>query len=468
ARPPQEGEVLWLFGLFAASVGLPFFAVAANGPLLQAWFARTGHSHAADPYFLYAASNIGSFLALIAYPFAIEPLLPLALQTKAWAWGFALLLAGIAGCAGLAIGSGRTDVPATGGADPAVAITNAQRASWVALAFVPSGLLVAVTAHISTDVAAAPLLWVVPLALFLLTFVIVFQRRPVLPHRWMLHLQLALMFCYAAAWLLKPAMGWGPALSLNLGLFFVTAMVAHGELVKRRPDASRLTEFYLWMSLGGVLGGLFSGLLAPVMFNSVLEYPLLLIAGFLCRPAFTSIRMRRPVKLGLSAAALCLLAAIIVSEQQRTDSLRSFFGVHRIINAPDGKFRFLIHGTTFHGAQRIRNDDGSLVTGRPEPLSYYFTGGPIANGIEAARRARGGTLGKVAAVGVGTGSLACQIRSGEDWRFYEIDARVIAIAADPARFSFLSQCAPRVPFAIGDARLTLEDAVDGSLDLIVI
>lgn len=468
ARPPQEGEVFWLFGLFAASVGLPFFAVAANGPLLQAWFARTGHSHAGDPYFLYAASNIGSFLALITYPFAIEPLLPLALQTKAWTWGFALLLAGIAGCAGLAIGAGRADVPAATPAEPAAGITNAQRFGWVALAFVPSGLLVAVTAHISTDIAAAPLLWVLPLALFLLTFVIVFQRRPILRHRWMLHLQLGLGLMYFVLLLSKGMIGWGYALALNLGLFFATAMVAHGELVKRRPDASRLTEFYLWMSFGGVLGGLFSGLLAPVLFNSVLEYPLLLLAGLLCRPGFASLRLPRIIAIGLTTATLCLLAIIVVIEQRRTDSIRSFFGVYRVYETQDGNFRRLVHGTTVHGAQRIRNDDGSLVTGRPEPLSYYFTGGAIADGIEAARRARGGALGKVAAVGVGTGSLACQIRSGEDWRFYEIDRRVVGLATDPARFSFVSQCAPQIPFVIGDARLTLADAADVSFDLIVV
>lgn len=468
ARPPQEGEVFWLFALFAASVGLPFFAVAANGPLLQAWFSRTGHSHASDPYFLYAASNIGSFLALIAYPFAIEPLLPLALQAKAWTWGFGLLLAGIAGCAGLAIGSGRADVSAAARAEPVAATTNGQRFAWMALAFVPSGLLVAVTAHISTDVAAAPLLWVIPLALFLLTFVIVFQRRPILPHRWMLHLQIALIVMFAVDTAFRPIEGWGFALSLSLGLFFVTAMVAHGELVRRRPDASRLTEFYLWMSFGGVLGGLFAGLLAPLLFNAVIEYPILLVAGLLCRPGLISLNTPRGLRYGLGVLTAVLLAGVIVNDHQRTDSIRSFFGINRVYETADGRFRRLSHGTTVHGVQRLLNDDGSAVSGRPEPLSYYFTGGGIAEGIEALRRAKGGALGSVAAVGVGTGSLACQISPGEDWRFYEIDARVVALATDPAKFSFVSQCAPRVPFVIGDARLTLADAADGGFDLIVI
>nr|WP_047575833.1 fused MFS/spermidine synthase [Methylobacterium sp. ZNC0032] len=467
-RPPQDGETLWLIGLFTVSVGLPFFAVAANGPLLQAWFARSGHSHAADPYFLYAASNVGSFLSLVTYPFVIEPLLPLAVQATAWAWSFALLLAGITACAGLAVGVSRADLSTNPAIGTAVPVTAAQRFGWVALAFVPSGLLVAVTAHISTDVAAVPLLWVVPLALFLLTFVIVFQRRPVLPHRWMLHLQLALTALLLVAIVAKPDIGWIATLALHLGLFFTTAMVAHGELVKRRPDAARLTEFYLWMSFGGVLGGLFCGLLAPMIFNSVAEYPMLLVAGLLCRPGFTAIPMSPRVRFALAVVGLSTVSGVVLSEQRRADSVRSFFGVHRVFETADGRFRDLAHGTTVHGTQRIRNDDGSAVGGRPEPLTYYFTGGGIADGIDALRRARGGKLGKVAAVGVGTGSLACQIRPGESWSFYEIDPHVIGIATDPARFSFISQCAPRIPFVIGDARLTLGDAVPGSLDLIVI
>ncbi|MBX9873450.1 MAG: hypothetical protein K2X84_01245, partial [Beijerinckiaceae bacterium] len=441
-RPPQEGETLWLIALFAASVGLPFFAVAANGPLLQAWFARSGHPRAADPYFLYAASNIGSFLALIAYPFLVEPVLTLSLQSHAWSWGFGLLLAAIAACAGLAIGGGENGVAATRELAAPAAVTGRQKLGWVALAFVPSGLLVAVTAHLSTDVASVPLLWVVPLALFLLTFVIVFQRRPVLRHGWMLTAQLVFVAALTLKMLFQPGIGWGGELALHLGLFFTTAMVAHGELARRRPDAANLTGFYLWMSLGGVLGGLFCGLLAPLLFNSVVEYPILIIAGVLCRPAFTGIRISRPVRAGLVGLAFIGLFAIIVTEQQRSDSVRSFFGVNRITESPDGRFRILVHGSTVHGAQRLRNDDDSLVTGRPEALSYYFTGGGIADGIDAVRRARGGTLQAVAAIGLGTGSLACQTRPGENWTFFEIDPQVARMATDPARFSFMSHCAP--------------------------
>lgn len=463
-RPPQDGEVLWLMLLFTASVGLPFFAVAANGPLLQAWFARTGHDHASDPYFLYAASNVGSFLALIAYPFVVEPFLRLSTQASAWSWGFGLLLAGIAGCAGLSLGR-----PAAGSATQilvATPVSARAKLSWVALAFVPSGLLVAVTAHISTDVAAAPLLWIVPLALFLLTFVIVFQRKPLLRHRWMLNLQLALIavLILSIVW----PMGWGFQLALHLGTFFATAMVAHGELALRRPHAANLTQFYLWMSVGGVLGGLFSGLIAPLLFNSVLEYPLLILAGMLCRPGFTSIKLPRRWCVALAGLAIATFGWLVAQEMRRTDSVRSFFGVHRVVETGDGRFRLLVHGNTIHGAQRLRSDDGTPVTGRPEPLTYFYTGGGIADGIESIRQAHGGALGSVSVIGVGTGSLACQMRSGENWSFYEIDPLVIRIATDPARFGFFNACAPSMKFVLGDARLTLADANDASLDMIVV
>lgn len=465
-RPPQRGEFAWLLLLFTASVGLPFFAVSANGPLLQAWFARTGHAHARDPYFLYAASNIGSFLALLAYPFAVEPTLRLATQASAWAWGFGLLLAGITACAGLCVGRSASGLDTT--LLVAEPVPASRKLHWLFLAFVPSGLLVAVTAHISTDVASGPLLWVAPLALFLLTFVIVFQRKPLLRHGWMLNAQLLLVLCYMAATMLHLRLGWGGEIVLHLAILFVTAMVAHGELARLRPSAAGLTGFYLWMSLGGVLGGVFAALLAPLLFNSVAEYPLLVVAGMLCRPGFTSIRLRRWQSVALASVAALASVSLVAREMVRTDSVRSFFGIHRITEIQDGRFRVLSHGSTVHGAQRLRQDDGTPVSGRPEPLTYYFTGGGIADGIASVRQARGGTLAAVAAVGVGTGSLACQVRTGEDWRFYEIDPAVIRIATDPARFGFFSACAPAPTFVIGDARLTLGDARDGSLDLIVV
>src|SRR5580704_15609633 len=186
-EPPTSGYAFWMLGLFAVSIGLPFFALDANNPLLQAWFVRTGHPNGPDPYFLYASSNIGSFLALLSYPVLLEPMFTLRTQNLIWTGGYGLLIVLIASCGALLLRS-----PGLAAADLEVEETDApaptwtQRARWIFLAAVPSGLLVAVTAHISTDVAAAPLLWVLPLSLYLLTWVLVFQSRPLIPHRWML------------------------------------------------------------------------------------------------------------------------------------------------------------------------------------------------------------------------------------------------------------------------------------------
>ena len=284
-EPPTSGYAFWLLGLFAVSIGLPFFALAANNPLLQAWFVRTGHPNGPDPYFLYASSNIGSFLALLSYPVLLEPMFTLRTQNLIWTGGYGLLIVLIAACGVLLLRS-----PASAAVDTLAEDTDAPapawmlRARWIFLAAVPSGLLIAVTAHISTDVAAAPLLWVLPLSLYLLTWVLVFQSRPLLPHKWMLLLQpLAI-----AGVIVLLAIGGEQNLLLTLGghllCFFVIAMACHGELARTRPAAKYLTGFYVALSFGGMVGGLFAGLIAPFAFSWIAEYPILLALAALCRP----------------------------------------------------------------------------------------------------------------------------------------------------------------------------------------
>ena len=519
-RPPSEAQGLWLLGLFAASIGLPFFAVAANAPLLQAWFARSGHPHRDDPYFLYGASNVGSLLALISYPLLVEPLATLGQQARLWTWGFGLLIGAVALSAGFVV---RPRTPASFGAVTAPLAEHVgwkRRARWTAYAFVPSALLVAVTAHISTDVAAAPLFWVVPLALFLVTFIITFQRKPILPHTLMLRLQPIMVGLPAISSLDGLRFDWPLAITLHLVGFFSIAMVCHGELVRRRPPAARLTEFYLCMSLGGVLGGLFAGLLAPAIFSTVVEYPLLIVAGLLCRPGLWEAPDRRrqwgegaailavaalavvpglafgwmppegaasPYKWGLAALAGLImlqarhparLASLVVlamaisgtysASMRPLETVRSFFGVHKIVETPDRQFHLLMHGTTAHGAVRVRSPDGKPAEGPPKPTTYYHAGGAIAQPILAARQAKGGKLDSVAVIGVGTGSLACFKQPSEAWTFYDIDVDVVAIARHPTKFRFISTCAPDAAFVIGDARVTVADARDGGFDVIVV
>ena len=281
--PSSDHPALWLVGVLALSVGAPFAAAAATAPLLQAWYARSGRADARDPYYLYAASNLGSFIGLLAYPALIEPLLGAQAQSLAWSTGYVVAAALIALAAATAIA-------ATGGSAsaPIAAIARSEppswrrRGYWLAAAAVPSALVLGVTLHISTDVAAAPLLWVVPLALYLVTFVIAFARKSdnIDAASWLLH-PVALVLLVVSYF---SAGNWAASLAGVLSGFFFSALVCHLALSRARPGADRLTEFYLFVSLGGVLGGAFAAFLAPVIFNNVYEYPLALAAACLFRP----------------------------------------------------------------------------------------------------------------------------------------------------------------------------------------
>jgi len=521
-EPPNSGYAFWLLALFAVSIGLPFFALAANNPLLQAWFVRTGHPAGPDPYFLYASSNIGSFLALLSYPVLLEPMFTLRTQNLIWTGGYGLLIVLIAGCGALLLRS-----PARAMADAQVEETDAPppswmlRGRWIFLAAVPSGLLIAVTAHISTDVAAAPLLWVLPLSLYLLTWVLVFQSRPLLPHRWML---LAQPVAIAGVVILL-AVGGEQNLLLTLGghlvCFFVIAMACHGELARTRPPAKYLTGFYVALSFGGMIGGLFAGLIAPYAFSWVAEYPILLALAALCRPPgderlprwsrwywpFLAVlavaliglsyststaaswlqdhRVWVAGSVGVLAGLLALavnasrwkiLATVVVAlmairvypaDEGRVVTVRSFFGVHKIVITPHGQYHVLMHGTTIHGAQKFENDDGTLVAGRPEPITYYHKDGGIGQAITAVRERKGAPL-RVAVIGVGSGTLACASEPGETWKFFEIDQTMVDTARDPKYFSYIQNCEPDLKPVIGDARLTFAKEPDGVYDLIIV
>jgi hypothetical protein len=520
--PPEGGTAFWLLGLFAVSIGLPFFALAANNPLLQAWFVRTGHPDGADPYFLYAASNIGSFLALLSYPVLLEPMLTLRAQNLAWTGGYALLIFLILGCGWLLLRSPIVaSLPKDAADEAASAPSWALRARWIFLAAVPSGLLIAVTAHISTDVAAAPLLWVLPLSLYLLTWVLVFQSRPLLPHKWMVALQPVAI----AAVIVLLAYGGEQNLLLTLGghqlCFFIIAMACHGELARTRPAASHLTGFYVALSFGGMVGGLFAGLVAPYAFSWIAEYPILLALAALCRPAmpepfpsisrwywlvlagvaaalvlpawtggstFTWLESNRVIMIGDVAAlaviialglranrwkvvATFVLAMVLLraypADDGRVETVRSFFGVHKIVVTANGQYHVLMHGTTIHGAQKFLNDDGSPLTGRPEPISYYHADGGIGQGIAAIRARKGAPL-KVAVIGLGSGTLTCAAAAGEDWKFFEIDQTMVDTARDPKYFTFVQNCAPNLQPVMGDARLTFAHEQDGAYDLIIV
>jgi hypothetical protein len=521
-EPPTSGYALWLLGLFVASIGLPFFALAANNPLLQAWFVRTGHPDGADPYFLYASSNIGSFLALLSYPLVLEPVFALRTQNLIWTAGYGVLIVLIAACGHLLWRSPASAAAAVLAVDSdAPAPSWVMRLRWVFLAAVPSGLLIAVTAHISTDVAAAPLLWVLPLSLYLLTWVLVFQSHPLLPHKWVLWAQPVAI----AGVIVLLAVGGEQNLLLTLGghqvCFFVIAMACHGELARTRPPAKYLTGFYVALSFGGMIGGLFAGLIAPNVFSWVAEYPILVVLAALCRPSgeerwprwsrwfwpllvvlavtlivpsqgkgevFDWLEENRVyvaggvaalgmlLALGLNAArfklaALAALALVLVrvypAEDGRVETVRSFFGVHKILTTPHGQYHVLMHGTTIHGAEKVQNDDGTPVQGRPEPITYYHKDGGIGRAIGAMRERKGAPL-RVAVIGLGSGTLTCAAAPGETWKFFEIDQSMVDTARDPKYFTYIENCAPGLKPVIGDARLTFAREPDGIYDLIIV
>lgn len=513
--PPTENVAPWLIGLFAASVGLPFTALAATAPLLQSWFAATRHSRAANPYVLYAASNLGSFAALLAYPFVVEPFVTLQRQTTIWSLGFGLLalLVAIAALMTMRFGDQRPTVAQPVSQRP----TARKRAAWVALSAAPAGLCIAATSYITTDIAATPFMWVVPLALYLLTFVAVFRSSPWIPHMAVLRYLPYVIAPLAVSILGGNKIYWIASILLNLVAFVMLALACHGEAYRQRPENDRLTEFYLWTSLGGMLGGIFAGLLAPHLFNNIYEYPLLICAALALLPgtfaggirsasrqmwiplalAVAAVIARygfdlklphdaeqqlRLILIAIAAAALfaakrparflaLVVLAFVVSGLWRAgltpiSITRSFFGIHQVVETDDRMYRILYHGLTIHGAARVRNADGSPVSGRPELLSYYYLGGPFADAIEAARSTHG-RLDQVAVVGLGTGGLACHSMPGEHWTFFEIDPEVIRIARDPAKFPYISECTPGVPIVVGDARLTLA-ASPTRFDMIVL
>ncbi len=532
SEPPPGEPYFWQLGLFTVAVGLPFFAVAANAPLLQAWFAATGHPHGRDPYFLYAASNLGSLIALLSYPVLLEPAFGLKALSGIWTIGFMVLVALlVVSYAAVRAGAVPQVIVATepSAAEAGPAPTWGSRLSWVGLALVPSALLTAFTTHVSTDVASAPLIWVLPLALYLLTFVLVFRERSMIPMRILLGAHIASVIFALLILSQTVKEGWFLTASGGVAVFFTSAMVAHRTLYEARPRAAYLTEFYLWMSLGGVLGGLFAALIAPKIFSEVFEYPLLLALSMACRPGAFSISLKDRDELlilwlliatgilaliwipwmamtfeldygkfGMTAAivglfgigillfwkwpprqlvmALMMFAAIVTypSGVKRGDAQRSYFGVYRVGSA--GDFNILMHGTTLHGAQRVRDDKGEEIKERPTPATYYYPKSPMAQSVRIISEALAKTapegaeppLGRYGVIGLGAGSLSCLSKPGEQWRFFEIDPLMVSIAKNPDNFSFLSRCQPNADVVLGDARLTVSRETDGSFDLIIV
>lgn len=489
---------------------LPFFVLSTSGPLLQRWYSYVAPGK--DPYPLYAASNAGSLLALVAYPLVIEPLLPTGVQNRSWAIGYVVLAALLATCAWRA----RTS-PAAAEAKIARRESDDARertppktiATWVLYAFVPSSLLLGTTSWITTDVSPAPLLWVLPLALYLVTFILAFGSWSGRLPRWgesVLYIAVLGVAFVVASRHVKMA------LPFHLVGFFVVTLALHGRLASMKPPAARLTQFFLWVSVGGALGGIFNTFVAPLVLRSVdylAEYPLLLALGVALIPSSEApkrarvwrreamivlgivivtfgavyLRMhvratyasalflpilvigalrRDHVRLGLALAAFVLAGSMNLSGRTMFVE-RTPFGILRV--AEGGGVRVLTHGTTIHG---VEADDRRDADGRHLPGSYYHPDGPVGSLLRQ-RLASGHAGGRVAAIGLGTGSLAYYAAPSETWAYYEIDPLVTKVASDPRYFHFLAESkAARTEHVIGDARLALRSEADHGLAVLAV
>ena len=518
--PPGRNPISWLLMILVMVVGLPFFVMSTMAPTLQKWFAHVDHEQSSDPYFLYAASNAGSLLGLLSYPILVEPHFRLAAQSRLWEYGYILLIALLMGCA---IGLWRASVRHGESADRVLSQEDAlssspalwERLFWITFAFVPSSLLLGVTTVITTEIPPVPMLWVLPLAVYLLSFIVVFTRKPLVSHLTMAENIPLVILAAMIPLLLKASWPFFVEVSINLMMLFVVAVACHGELAKRRPSAEHLTGFYLLIALGSVLGGLFNAVIAPRIFSTVVEYPLALACAALLQqvisprtkkqPAFVWLDLvfaggvgslliillrvpphfgissgtafhllvfgpavllcyrfsRRPIRFALGFAALWIAATAYTGAYQRILSTqRSFYGINRIALDDSGRYRILFSGQTIHGIQ-------SLSPGHErEPLSYFSHSSPIGQVFEAfADSQESKTVG---VAGLGAGTLACYTKPGAEFTFYEIDPVVVRIASDRRYFTFLSDCAPQAQIVVGDARISLHRAPDRHYGLFIV
>ncbi|MDZ7780809.1 MAG: fused MFS/spermidine synthase [Gemmatimonadota bacterium] len=540
--PALEGAPpsLWILALLTVGVGAPFFVVASASPLLQSWFASTRHMSAGDPYFLYASSNAGSLVGLLVYPFVVEPLLPLSTQSTAWALGYALFVVLAAGCAMAALRSGKagfartgptTEVKANGEATPTALPEHPEpapgdRAFWLAASAIPSALLMGVTHFITSRVAPVPLLWVLPLALYLITFIVAFSRFRTVSTERVSRLLAILGVFLALALLARLGDPIWLIVILHLAVLTVGALLCHQRLADRRPDPRHLTEFYLLISLGGVLGGAFSALIAPVAFNDIAEYPIAVALAALLRlpmrgtrtrgdegeaPSEASVPLRtRALDFALPAAlgvymlvgdrfvapmesvpdgVVVVVLAFVPSILVFTFAprpLRYVLGLSLLFFfAQSGQMyrgNVLHQERTFFGIHRVVTDPDESLTmlyhgatahgiqsrdpGREdEPLAYYHRSGPAGSMVAAL--AEQPDRRDIALVGVGTGALAALAGPHQHLTLYEIDAEVIEIAENPRYFTFLEESPASYETVIGDGRIQLAES-ERRFDLIVL
>ncbi len=526
-EPNVASPVIWTMMALILSLGAPIIAISATAPLIQAWRARLGDT--VDPYRLYAASNLGSFVALALYPFVLEPMVGAKLTSAMWAIGYVLLMIALI-FALMAVPKDSRN-PVLLASKP---VTWLDRLKWAGFAAPPSALLVAVTTHLTTDVASVPLLWIPPLALFLLTFVIAFSPigdrivEGAAPLKFMVIFLLAALM---AADLDGGILG----LVIHLAAFFLIVLCCHIELAARRPEPARLTEFYLWMSLGGVIGGACAALLAPILLNTTLEYQIALVAALAVAPWrrarlvwvvpavliavgaplcyrylpdiamwlqlhaplnqpgtdanattwYDVLHVYHPEFLGALLCGVLALAAVMVSRSTlMVAAIGAIALIFPVVSEDQSGVKF--RERSFFGVLQI-SDSGVAPTGwrylthgttlhgvmsldpkrSREPLSYYWRETPIGALFAEATAAKPETL-RAGVIGMGMASSTCYAKVGQDWTVFEIDPDVVKAATDPNLIGFINRCAPYTKIVMGDARIQMQQQPNDWFDILLV
>lgn len=536
-RPPTESSpVPSLLLLMLVTVGLPFFVLSTSSSVMQRWFSYSGHEEARDPYFLFVASNAGSLVGLLGYVALVEPNLTLSQQSLAWTWGYVAFVLLAAVCALVAfklapanmIDELKAKPEAKGRRSDRKAddrLTWPRRLRWIGLAFAPSSMTLGYTTSVSANLASVPLLWVVLLSLYLITFMLAFSRRRLVPQAHLVRLYPALVLFQMMASILKIISPLVLSI-IQVVALFIGATVCHKELADDRPSPKYLTQFYLYLAVGGALGGAFNALVAPAIFTTDIEYPLVLalsvvllrwpalgfnrqegkkpaaVAPFnildVLWPAGVGVTavlmvyyvttaassesaartalwigviavsiaciciMRRPARFGLALAAF-LLAFTYTRPAPTLFAARSFFGIHRVIAHADDPFHVLRHGAITHGVQNMMDEF------RERPLTYFYPTGPLGQTMRFLQLRRG--RDDVAVVGLGAGTIAAYAQSGQNYTFYEIDPVVRRVASDPEYFTYLTDATDRganVIITMGDGRLNIAKAPHAGYDLIIL
>lgn len=495
------------FHLYAITIGLPFFFLSSNAPLIQTWYSRTRGPSANDPYFLYGASNVGSLVALLGFPLIAEPFLGIKSISMGWSVAFILLGALLF----VSVLWSTRDHPDAKTVLPIINRKSDLRTlfRWGFIAFIPSSLMLALTTRITTDFGSFPLLWVVPLAIYLLTYVAGFQARPLLADRimvWLYPSAIAAMAVFGMTGLLGLINIWSAGIMILS--FAVIGLHLHRSLYLQRPDPSRLTVFYLTLSIGGALGGFFNAIIAPGLMDGMHEFPLSILAAIsvlllttsdndendavsarlgsvICLILLSGVAFKPEVftalgasgltvsailiacmfmifpplmRIGVSIMTAVTMSVIISSNDGMTVHIeRNFFGLHRVIDS--GSMRVYLNGTTIHGAV----DKGR--PGPPEPLYYYRKGGPLADIATSDFWKASDNIGLV---GLGVGSMLAYRQPSQNIDLYEIDPAVVEIALNDDLFGFVSHYGQNAEIHIGYARILLEEQKNNEFGVLLI